>query len=201
MSNENVIANRYARGLAEFAKNENVLDETRRDMDALGRILAAKDEDGMPELLSFLDSPTPTHEQKIAAAGKILEEAGIGKTVSDFLALLIRRGRTELAPLIARAFAEMAGRMAGELTAVVRTARPLSDDQSRRLAAALSAAFGRGVTVQQQVEPGLLAGARVAVEGWTFDGTVLGKLERMRHTLAAGGFETEAGPKPAPAQA
>lgn len=188
MGQENIIASRYARGLAEFARDENILDETRRDMDALGRILAVEDGDGVSELLQFLDSPAPTHERKIATAGAVLESAGIGKTVSDFLALLIRHGRTELAPLIIQTFADMAGKMTGELTAIVRTAMPLSDDQSQRMAAALSAAFGRGVTVQQQVEPGLLAGAKVSVDGWTFDGTILGKLERMRHALAAGDF-------------
>lgn len=188
MGQENIIASRYARGLAEFARDENILDETRRDMDALGRILAVKDGDGVSELLSFLDSPAPTHEEKIETAGRILDSAGIGKTVSGFVALLIRHGRTELAPLIVQAFADMAGKMAGELTAIVRTAMPLSDDQRHRLASALSAAFGRGVTVQEQVEPGLLAGAKVSVDGWTLDGTVLGKLERMRHALAGGDF-------------
>jgi F-type H+-transporting ATPase subunit delta len=91
----------------------------------------------------------------------------------------------ELLPRAALAFAELADNADGWLTAVVHTARPLAEGQPERLAQALSGALGRQVRLRQVVEPGLLAGARVEVGGRTFDGSVLGGLERLKGHLVA----------------
>lgn len=188
MANDGVIARRYARGLAEFARDESRLDEVRRDLRRLADVVdSGASPDGRSELLAFLRSPIATPADKAAACERILRELGIGDDVANFLQVLLRHNRVELLPRIVRSFAEIAGRVTGEYTAVVHTARPLSDDQSERLEKALSTAFGARVAVHQQVEPGLLAGARIAVGDKTFDGTVLGRLRELRQRLIASG--------------
>lgn len=186
MGQEDVIARRYARGLAEYAGDENRMDEVRRDVRLLADLLDPGAGDSyVPEFRDFLSSPVVSPADKLAAAGKILAEAGVGRETADFLSILIEHNRVELLPRVARAFADFSGEMTGELTAVVHTARPLSDDQARRLTEALSAAVGGQVRIHQQVEPALLAGARITVGDKTFDGTVLGRLERLRHHLVS----------------
>lgn len=186
MSKDDTIARRYARGLAEEARESNSLEAVRGDLRILSHMLDDNAVDRAPEFGKFLESPVVPPAEKIASAGRALTKAGVGKTVTDFLSILVERNRTRLVPRIYRAFLEISGEMTGEIAAVVRTARPLSEEQNRRLAEALAAAVGSKVRIHEQVEPGLLAGARVTVGDRTFDGTVLGKLEGLQGKLMRG---------------
>ncbi len=189
MPQDDLIARRYARGLAELAGERNDVDQVRADVKFVSDLLdPMAGERHSPELLDFLISPVVTPENKLAAAKRIMEQSGVCEPVANLLGVLVERGRVELMPNVARAFADLAGSMTGEYTALVQTARPLSEEQSRRLSDALSAAFGGVVRLHQQIEPGLLAGARVTVGDKTFDGSVLGRLDGLRQQLTATGW-------------
>lgn len=184
MGKEEVLATRYARGLAEYAQGENRLEEVRRDMASLGALLESGGEDAA-RLADFFNSPTLAPERKREMADTITKATGVGEAVAGLLQLLVRKNRMALFPWISRIFAELSGEMTGESIAIVETARPLTDSQTARLAAALESAVGGKVSLHQKVVPGLLAGARVLINGTLLDGTVLGKLEDMRRGLAA----------------
>ena len=188
MGQEDVIARRYAKGLAEYAAEAGEMPRVRRDVWLLANILDPKaGEAHVPEFAAFLTSPGVDDASKERAAVDIAEKIGIGKGAADFLGVLIRHGRVELMPRIAQAFAVFAGDLTGEFTAVVHTARALNDDQAARLTHVLSNALGGEVHLHQRIEPGLLAGAKVTVGDRTFDGSVLGKLDRMRNNLVTAG--------------
>jgi F-type H+-transporting ATPase subunit delta len=123
--------------------------------------------------------------EKLTLARGIVESIGFSGVTGDFLAVLVRHGRVGLLPRIAEEFASLADSAAGFLTAEVRTARLLDAEQRERLSQALSRVTGIGVRLRQTVDPELLAGASVTVGGRTFDGSVAGGLERLRHRLAA----------------
>lgn len=184
MGQENVIARRYAKGLAELAAEGGNVPGVRRGVRLLADILDSRSgKFRVPEFADFLSSPTVDAGDKLKMAESVLKKAGVDKTVSDFFAVLIRRGRAGLMPRIAQEFSVFAGDLTGERTAVVHTARELTPEQRGRLEGALAKSFGGVVHIHERVEPGLLAGARVTVGDSTFDGTVLGKLERMRDEL------------------
>lgn len=188
MASEDVIARRYARGLAEYAKDESVMDDVRHDLKRISDIIdPASGKSHVPELLEFLSSPVATPADKLSALNTIMTAIGIRPGVADFMRVLLGHNRVGILPRIARSFSEIAGEITGEYTAVVHTARPLSEEQARRLSSALSAAFGSAVHLHQQVEPGLLAGARVTIGDKTFDGTVLGRLHNLKQRLMVGG--------------
>lgn len=186
MGQEEIIARRYAAGLAEHVRETGELERAR---DEIGRVAALLDPRSgpaySPELGDFLASPAVPPPEKEAATKRILDQIGVCGPVADFMMVLIRRNRLVLMPRIALAFADAAGAMLGESTAVVRTARPLTTEQTERLSRALGAALGCAVRLHQRVEPELLAGAKVTVGDRTFDGTVLGRLEDLRQRMIA----------------
>ncbi len=190
MAQEAILARRYARGLAELAGEANSLDQVRSHIAAVAQLVDPAAHNGeMPDLLRFLESPEVTPEEKCAATERILEQLHIGSETIGLVCVLVQRNRAALLPKIARAYAEMAADMAGEYTALVQTARPLRPEQEQRLAAALSDAFQCTVRLHIEIQPGLLAGAKVTIGDKTFDGSVQGRLDAMRHRLTATGWE------------
>lgn len=185
MPQEDIIAKRYAKGLAEHAMEAGKVDEVRADLEQLADLIDPYSGDySVPELMDFLSTPVVTPQAKLDATDVILQKLGIGKIVSDFLNVLINHSRVGLIPQINRQFALLVADLTREHAATVFTARPLTADQSARLSEALGKALGAKVRLMTRVEPGLLAGARVEVDGNVVDGTVLGKLEGLKRQLA-----------------
>lgn len=188
MGQEEVIAGRYAKALAEHAAESGEVERARRDLAFLAELLDPSPDGGAsPELLHFLTAPGIDTADKIRTAFSIMDKLGVGEMTRDFLGVLIERNRVGLTPKIARAFADAAGDITGDRTAVVQTARPLTAEQSERLRRALSGVFGGDVRIVERVKPELLAGARVTVGDRLFDGSVLGRLEQLRNRLLTRG--------------
>ncbi len=72
---------------------------------------------------------------------------------------------------------------AGESVAHIRVARELSAQQLERLSQALAKAFGRELQVNVEIDPQILGGVHVTVNGEVIDGTVLTKLVNARLQL------------------
>lgn len=194
MAQNDIIARRYAKGLAECAGEAGRLQEAREDIRALAAVLdPASGESHVPEFRDFLDSPVVTPAEKLAAAENIMDQMGIGDITADFVKVLLKHGRVGLLPLIVREFRDICGPLTGEYTAVVHTARLLTADQADRLAEALSEAFGGTVRLHQRVDASLLAGVKITVGDRTLDGTVAGRLAELKERLLrTGEFETGA---------
>ena len=73
---------------------------------------------------------------------------------------------------------------AGESVAKIRVAKPISEAQVERLSKALAAAYGKNLQVNVEVDPSVIGGVHVAVEGEVIDATVLSKLTQARLQLS-----------------
>jgi F-type H+-transporting ATPase subunit delta len=82
-------------------------------------------------------------------------------------------------------YARLVAEWRERLIAVVRAAIPLSDSERERLAAALSAAFGRGIRLDVLIDPGVLGGISVRIGDEFIDGSVASRLAALRRELAA----------------
>jgi F-type H+-transporting ATPase subunit delta len=67
------------------------------------------------------------------------------------------------------------------------SATPLDEPQTRAVAKALGAATGRQVDLSARVDPRLLGGMLVKMEGRTYDGSVRARLTALKRTLAGTG--------------
>ena len=157
-------------------RSEGRLDEVAADLAALAGAL-----EDVPELRAFLRNPQIDPLEKARVAGEIA--AGADELVRNFLRLVAEKGRAgelvemnaELEALVARA----QNRLAVELT----TAHELSDDEARSIVREDRAGVrpdGRGDPLGR---PEPVGGVVLQVGSIRADGSVRGRLERLRQEL------------------
>jgi F-type H+-transporting ATPase subunit delta len=80
---------------------------------------------------------------------------------------------------------ELAAQRRDRSVAYVTVATPLPEADEQRLGAALTARYGRDVSVKTTVDPRVLGGARVQIGADLYDGTIARRLAQARNALAS----------------
>lgn len=80
----------------------------------------------------------------------------------------------------------------GRLIADVSVVLPLNEAREAELADKLSAKLGEPVVINQKIDPQLIGGVKINVNGKLFDGSVKAQLAQMRTILATSMLEGEA---------
>ncbi len=179
MARPSTAARRYAESAFEIAGRDQAYDGWRRELDLAATVL----ED--PAVGRGLSDPTVPTETREAALG-----AGLGRQVSgpvlNLLRLLIRRGRIEDLPRIASEFGRLDNTRLGITPARAVSAAPLEPAEVTALTARLEQMTGGRIELSQEVDPSLLGGLVVRVGDRLIDGSVRGRLERLRNQLVSG---------------
>ena len=167
----------YARALFEAARDEERLEQVAAD---LASVAVALEE--VPALGAFLRNP------QVEPAGKaaILEEicAGADDLVRNFVRLVAEKGRAgELLEMRAE-LDVMVARAQNRLAVELQTAHELSDEEAQSIVKTIEAASGRAVEATRSVDPRLIGGIVLHVGSYRADGSVRGRLERLRRELA-----------------
>ncbi len=170
----------YAGALYEAASEAGRVETVAAELSALAGAIEAT-----PELRAFLQNPQVDPPEKAEVLNEIV--AGADELVRNFVQVVAQKGRagelvgidSELQALVARA----QNRLAVELT----TAHELSDDEARSIVQTIEKASGRTVEATRSVDPSLIGGVVLRIGSFRADGSVRGRLERLRRELATTG--------------
>jgi F-type H+-transporting ATPase subunit delta len=177
MSNENVLAGKYARALLLLAQEEGRVEELRGDLSLAAEVF------GQGEGRELLLHPRLSQEQKQSAVAGLV--AGkVGPLTLSLLKLLIEKRRGSLVAEIAAAYAAELKRAQGRKTATVTSAVPLTEEQMKQLRQRLAAIAGTEVELTQELDPALRGGARIALGDLVLDGSLGARLAQLRRALA-----------------
>lgn len=176
------VARRYAAALYEEASARDVVERIDEDIDMLRKSLK-----GSRELVQFFESPLISVDRKHAIIDRLFEERVHELTVK-LLHLLVRKGRDEVTPTLARAYREMRDKQEGIVEASVRLATSLSEDERNTLASKLQELTGQKVRLNTTVDEDLLGGLMVRIGDTVYDGSVRHQLERLRDNMKRGAF-------------
>ena len=175
------VARRYARALFSLARDENRVEEVRRELDSLCEVLEAN-----AELAHAIERPLFTSVERRRVLRSLCERLRTGDTLRKFCSFLVDQRRVIELARIRAAYAELADDAAGRLRARVVSASPLSAEQRERLRRALAARTGRQLELDVEVDATLLGGAVATVGGLVFDGSLRTQLEQLRANLMRG---------------
>jgi F-type H+-transporting ATPase subunit delta len=167
----------YARALFEAAQEAGRLDRVADDL----RALAAALED-VPALAAFLANPQVDPQGKATVLEEVAADAD--ELVRNFLRLVAEKGRAAELPEMARELEALVAQAQNRLAVELTTAHELSDEDAEAIVRAIEAATGRTVEATRSVDPELIGGIVLQVGSFRADGSVRGRLERLRRELA-----------------
>jgi F-type H+-transporting ATPase subunit delta len=179
MARMSTAARRYAEASFEIALRDGTVDTWSRELDAAAGVLA---DPAVADLLRNPSIPTAVREEAV--------RTGLGKSLSgpvlNLILFMIRRGRIEDMDQVAAEFGRLVDQRNGIVHATATTALPLEKAELSALTARLEQVTGGTVELVVETDPSLLGGLVVRVGDRLIDGSVRGRLERLRHELVSG---------------
>jgi F-type H+-transporting ATPase subunit delta len=173
-------AARYARALADVVLEEHLkaadVQKQLNDFASAWHVSA-----GLREV--FLDPSFPS-EQKVAILDKMNARLGMSPQARNFIAVLIDHGRIHaLDEVLAEFRHEMNARL-GISEVLVTTARALDEQERREVEANVAEMTKSQVSATFHEDASLLGGVIVRVGSTVYDGSVRGRLNRLKEELA-----------------
>jgi F-type H+-transporting ATPase subunit delta len=170
------VAHMYAQALHDAAQERGRVKQVRKD---LGEFAEAAAE--VPELRELLRNPQVDPRAKAAALQDLLKTAD--ELVRNFLLLLAEKGRSADLEEIAREFERLVEADEGVVHLELTTALELSDADAQRLVKQIEKASGHPVVATRTVDPELIGGVVIKAGSLLLDGSIRGRLNRLRQTL------------------
>ncbi|NLJ42546.1 MAG: ATP synthase F1 subunit delta [Bacteroidales bacterium] len=177
--NESRISVRYARALFMSALEKNELDRINSDM------IVVRDTCNIPEVREILDNPVimPSRKIKIFQGlfGKELHELTL-----SLIDLVVRNGREQYLPAIARMFNQQTKRHKGITESVLTTAVPVDPQTSKQVEDMIADMFKTKVDMKTNVDESIIGGFVLKVEDNFIDASVKNKLRKIKRELLSG---------------
>ncbi len=172
------VAKRYARALFSLGEEAGGFEAVGRGLTELAAAFRN------PELRSVAGDPTLDRKKRRQVALAIAERLGLAKTVASFAGLLGANNRLRSLDAIEREYQRLADRALGQVRANVASAKPLSAESARQIDGLFARRTGKRIVSEVEVDPALLGGVRVEVQGQVFDGSLRTRLDRLRRALS-----------------
>ncbi|SFH57775.1 F0F1 ATP synthase subunit delta [Modicisalibacter xianhensis] len=178
MAETSTVARPYAKAAFEFAHAQGAL-EAWSDMLALAANVAA-DADMRARVM---DNPRLSGVEK---ADVIIEVCGdaMGKEGQNLLRTLGQQNRLAALPAIAEQFDLLKAQQEKRMDVTIVSAFPLDAKQEDKLASALAKRLNREISITTQVDSALLGGVILRAGDTVIDGSVRGRLARLRDALS-----------------
>jgi F-type H+-transporting ATPase subunit delta len=173
---------RYAQAFADVVKDLK-LDTAKLDRQ-FADFLATWE--GSAELRTFFVNPAFPAAQKVEFLDKLNVELGLRKELRNLIAVLIDNNRIAHVAEVAAQWRRILQEQQGIKPAEIVTARELSKEERDALAADVAKLAGAKIDASFKVETSILGGTVVRIGSTVYDGSVRGRLERLREALTEG---------------
>ena len=170
-------AERYARALFVTADESNIAAQIDRDFTQVQSLLREH-----PQICCLILNPTISPEKKEAFLIQILP-AEISKLLSQFLRVLIRKGRFRETGEIQRKFHRFVERKQGIQEVRVMTAQPLPQSLEDKLTKLLAQKLNRRIRMIPQADAGLIGGLILRFDGKEIDASYRNHLVKLKQQL------------------
>jgi F-type H+-transporting ATPase subunit delta len=174
---------RYATALFEMSEESGLIGEFYEQARFIRDTL---DED----VQRILTHPQLSADVKYASLKEAFDRAGhVHQYLLGFMKLVIDKNREAFLLPALNKLVEMIEHHRNQVTARVVSAVALTDGQAAQLTACLSKKLGKTVQIVVIVDPSVIAGISIHVDGYFLDRTVKTMLKNMKETVRRGAVE------------
>ncbi len=171
-------ARRYAKALLELARTQGQQETVGGELARVAEVLSD------PSLAQMLALPNLPPKTRMEVAEQLGTSLALQPLTSNFLRVLAENDRLDVVADIANAYQRLLERALGRVRAKIRSAAPLSEEELRALVDALGRLTNRTVVPTIEVDPDLLGGVMVEIEGQVYDASLKTQLQQLGATLA-----------------
>jgi len=140
---------------------------------------------GSAELRTFFVNPATPAQEKIAILDKLNAKLGMQKELRNLIAILVRNDRIGHVSEVAAAYRRILQERMGIHSAEIVTARHLDQDERDSLVAEVAKLAGGKVDASFTLDKSILGGTVVRIGSTVYDGSVRGRLERLKEALVS----------------
>ena len=175
-----LIAKRYARALDASVQDGRELEGLVKALEEFAIML-----DEHEGLRGALQNPVLPPKVRENVLQEILERLDAPDMARRFLQALFHRDRIGAIDEVVAALQILVDERANRTRAEVLIASKLSQEQRRRVESSLTRYSGKTVQMDTRIDPEILGGAVVRMEGAIIDGSLRSRLRRIREALLA----------------
>lgn len=174
------LASRYATALLMIAKEEGKNTAYREEIRSLLSVFEACD-----ELKKMLSSSFIDKEEKKRVFEVLLKSEEYRK-IRDFIFVIIDNSRERNLCSILKEFISLSNREEGIAEGIVYSTERLSDSEIDKITSAVEEKLGKKISLRNRLDPSLIGGVKVIVDGFVFDGSIRNKLAELKRHLEKG---------------
>src|SRR5690625_2516713 len=174
-----VVAKRYAEALFQLATEKNIAEQLISELGTVKKVFAQD-----KQLLEFLNHPRIRLEKKKA----LIDDAftSCNNVILNTLKLLVERHRLTHIVAIIDQFVHFYNEANGIATATVYSVRPLTDEEKTSLENSFKKKLNKdSITFINKTDDSLIGGIRIRIGNTIYDGSISGKLNRMKQRLTS----------------
>ncbi len=173
MSELITLARPYAKAAFEFAKSESAVDQWSKDL------LVAAGLAQNEEILNYFGRPDVLADDLV----QLVSGDSGSEQYKNFVRLLVENDRLSLLPEVAELYQFYLEQDSQSLTVDVFSAVELTAEQQLAMTAALSKRTGKQISLQTHIDENMMGGARIHCGDLVIDGTLRGKVDRLKTQL------------------
>ena len=168
----------YGEGLYALCREENMEKDALAQVELLKE--AFRENADFPRLLANMSL---SKQERVAIVDGALK-GQVHEYVLNFLKLLVERGAIQAFPECADAYRDCYNRDHRVVEAQVTTAQPLTESQKEKLIKRLMGMTGREVVIKEKVDPSVVGGVLLQMDGKRYDNTVRHRLQTIKQAMA-----------------
>jgi F-type H+-transporting ATPase subunit delta len=175
-------AARYARAFADVVLGDGIpIDQVNVQLNDFLSTL-----EGSADLRQALFNPALAADVRVRVIDALAPRLHLAREVRNFLAVLLRHDRMSAVEEIVAAYRAEVDRRQGISNVEVISARRLDADERSQMEQQVARLAGTQVRALFREDNGLMGGAVVRIGSTIYDGSVRGRLDRMKQELIAG---------------
>lgn len=171
------LAREYGEGLYELARDEDLREQLHGELSQISALMKQQ-----PDFIRLLCSRAVERSKRL----QIVEDTFGGQAhpyVVNFMKLLVQKEHFDAFLLCCEWFHHRYNDDFGIVEAQVTSAVPLSEADQAALHARLCKISGKNVALFTRVDPAVIGGVRVEMDGRRYDNTIQDRLGRLKRSL------------------